>query len=90
MRWYFGIVFLIGLLVSIVFRSSNPAAWGITLGMILGSLLIFFFASAVFFLVAFAFGAVKQIVFAEPPQPESPFSSDAMPPQIIPPEAARD
>jgi hypothetical protein len=90
MRWYFVLVLVVAFLVSIVFQSSNPKAWGMTLILLIGATLFFFITAAICFLVAFAFGAVKQIVFYEPPQAESPFANETLPPQVIPPHAARD
>lgn len=90
MRWYFVLVLVVAFLVSVVFQSSNPKAWGMTLILLIGSTLFFFMIAAVCFLVAFLFGAVKQVVFYEPPKPESPFANETLPPQVIPPHAARD
>lgn len=89
-RWYFAMLFIVACLVSVIIRSSDPQTWGMTLILLLGALSTFLVVSASCFLIAFLVGAVKEIVFSEPSQPQSPFATETLPPQVIPPQAVRD
>ena len=86
MRWYFGLAAIIALAITMLARSESIKLQ-LLVGILLGAVLTFLFVSAVLFSIALLVGAVNKILFAPAQTTQSPFASETLPPQVIPPQA---
>lgn len=85
MRWYFVIATVVAVLVVWALRSGGSQL-GIVFGLIFGALLFYFLISGICFLVAFLLGFLR--AYSLPTEvPQSPFATESLPPQILPPQA---
>jgi hypothetical protein len=90
MRWFFIIAGVIGLLCSLFAFQNGLTAWTIVLFQVLIAIGVFFAVLATLFQIAFFLGATKKVIVEPYQRTESPFASDTMPPQVIPPDSVRD
>jgi hypothetical protein len=87
MRWFFGLALVLAALLTVVYQSDNSKALGATIFLMLVSMMIFLAMTALTFLSAAGLGALKRLFFQEEAKVQSPFATDRLPPQIIPPHS---
>lgn len=85
MRWFFVLALIVAGALTWLLRSSYQEDLVLVLIAMSLGIVAFLTLSAVFFGIAFLVGAVEKIIVKKEDAVESPFATESMPPQIIPP-----
>lgn len=85
MRWYFILTAIVGLSITVLIRMGSVKI-RILVGLLLLSILTFLFYVARYYVTAYFFGFLDQLLFSPTRKTQSPFAHETMPPQIIPPQ----
>lgn len=86
MRSYFLAVGLLGAMFAVVFLFGSTKLQ-VLFVILLAAIALFLLCVALCFLVAFLIGALREVLFQPILKTESPFATEAMPPQVIPRQA---
>lgn len=85
MRWYFLVAGITAAMIVGIARQESSEKLGIIVGLLGLACMVFLTLSAFFFAIAYIVGAVESLLLHAEEQPESPFATETMPPQIMPP-----
>ena len=83
-RWIFAMMLLIAVGISVYTQNTIDRTLLVVLALMMGIACVFLVLSAMSFLICNMFGTLRDILNTSKHQPQSPFATDRLPPQIVP------